>query len=123
MQNVKNEYTLGVLEYKDFKCFTLELPWLQNRRNISCIPKADFYKCVKHESPKHGEVIKITNVYDRDHILIHKGNFVRQIEGCILVGDSIKFLDNDSKPDVTNSAKTFNKLMSIVPSEFKLEIR
>lgn len=122
MRDHENKVTLGTLNYKGFKCFTLELPWLDNKRNESCIPPAKAYKCVKHNSPRHGYVIKITNVLDRTHILIHAGNFVRQIEGCVLVGDSIKFLDGDNIPDVTNSKTTMQKLMEILPKEFYLEI-
>ena len=118
-----NKVTLGTLQYKDFKCFTLELPWLQNRRDKSCIPKAEFYKCVKHKSPKHGNVIKILNVYERDDILIHAGNYNSDTKGCILVGNSIKFLNNDDIPDVTSSVMTLKRLLSVLPDKFNLEIR
>lgn len=108
--------TLGRLTVNDFQCFTLELPWINNAKNISCIHEGE-YKYTIRDSPSRGrQVVWLKDVYTRTDIQIHPGNFTRQIEGCILVGDSIKFLDSDTVPDVTNSVNTFNKLMSIIKS-------
>ena len=30
--------TEGILFFRHFSCFTMELPWRENQRNISCIP-------------------------------------------------------------------------------------
>jgi hypothetical protein len=119
----RDDCTLGVLTCGDFKCFTLELPWRDNERNVSCIPRAEGYKGVKFLSNKNGSAIKIINVMNRDHIQIHKGNYTSQIEGCILVGDSIKFLNEDGIPDVTNSKKTMNKLLELLPNHFDISIK
>jgi len=108
-----DDCTIGRLFYKDFKCLTLELPWRQNQRSISCIPEG-VYECGLYHSPKRGPVILLEDVPCRTFIEIHPGNFVRQIEGCICVGDSIKYLDNDTVLDVANSVRTFDKLMSII---------
>lgn len=113
--------TLGRLTFDDFQCFTLELPWHGNSRNISCIPAGE-YKVTKHQSPKNGSVLLIHNVENRSHIQIHAGNYTRQIEGCILVGNSIKFLDQDSVPDVTSSKATLAKLLDLVPDETTIKI-
>lgn len=109
-----NDCTLGRLQYGDFQCFTLELPWLNNRTGESCIPEGE-YEISHYNSPKHGDVLLLVNVVGRSMIEIHAGNYTRQIEGCILVGDSIKYLDGDSIPDVTNSKNTLRKLVSLVP--------
>lgn len=113
--------TLGRLFYGKFQCFTLELPWLGNSRNISCIPAGN-YSAKKYESPKFGTVILINEVPNRSMIEIHAGNYTRQIQGCILVGDGIKYLDGDSIPDVTNSKKTLAKLLDKLPDSFEVEI-
>jgi len=118
----RKDCTLGILTCGDFKCFTLELPWKDNQRNISCIPAASAYRGMKHTSPKNGDVIAIPNVLNRDYIQIHAGNYTSQIEGCILVGESIKFLNSDNTPDVTNSRKTLEKLLSVLPDVFDIEI-
>jgi len=114
--------TIGILTYKDFQCFTLELPWLENRTNISCIPRASGYKGEKYKSHHNGDCIAIINVLDRTHIQIHSANFTRQIKGCIAVGDSIKFLDGDTIPDVSNSKNTLKALLSVLPPFFTIEI-
>ena len=66
---------------------TLELPWLGNRRRVSCIPCGE-YVMERIESPKFGEVYEIQGVENRSEILIHKGNNVDDTSGCILVGSS-----------------------------------
>lgn len=103
--------TIGVLtvDVNKFKCFTLELPWIDNKPFISCIPSG-LYKYKKHNSPTLGNVIHILNVDGRTWIYIHKGNFTSQIQGCVLVGDMIKDINNDGVPDVGNSGKTFDRL-------------
>jgi hypothetical protein len=118
---INEDCTLGRLEYEDFHCFTLELPWRENNKNISCIPPGE-YEATKYDSPKHGDVILLLEVDGRDMIEIHSGNYTRQILGCILVGDSIKYLDGDSIPDVTNSKATLAKLMGRLPDVFKINI-
>jgi len=55
-------------------------------------------------------------------IEIHAGNYTRQIEGCILVGDSLKYLDGDDVLDVTNSKVTLRKLLNAVPNEVEIAI-
>lgn len=114
--------TIGKLTYKDFNCFTLELPWKNNERNVSCIPAAGGYLGEKHESPSNGSCIAINNVLNRSYIQVHSANFTRQIKGCIAVGDSVKFLNEDSIPDVTNSKNTLKALLAILPDKFTVEI-
>ena len=117
-----DDCTLGRLSYGDFQCFTLELPDLDNAPNISCIP-AGRYRVTKYQSPSKGSVLLLHGVEGRTYIEIHAGNFTRQIEGCILTGDGIKYLDGDSIPDVTNSKNTLKKLLSLVPDETVIEIK
>ncbi len=104
-----------------FQCFTLELPWLENQRGISCIPAGE-YEAFKRMSPKNGSVVEFANVKDRSNIQIHRGNYTRQIEGCILVGDSVRFLDADSIPDVANSSAMMDRLLALLPNKFKVVI-
>lgn len=66
---------------------TLELNWNNNKPNISCIP-SNSYHCEIVSSPKFGEVYQVKNVPNRTHILIHAGNWISDIQGCILVGIS-----------------------------------
>lgn len=117
----QSDCTVGMLNYGDFRCFTLELPWLDNAKNISCIPKG-LYPCKKHFSQKFGMCLDIQNVTGRSLIRMHKGNYTSQIEGCILPGDSLRDINGDGIPDVTSSSNTLNSLLDILPDEFLLEI-
>lgn len=113
--------TFGRLWCEAFKCFTLELPWLNNEVDISCIP-AGIYEYFLRESPKNGWVLELKSVEGRTFIQIHAGNYTRQIEGCILVGDSIKYLDSDDIPDVTNSKNTLVQLLEVAGTEGIIEV-
>lgn len=117
----QKDCTIGILSYGDFRCFTLELPYDNNQRGISAIPKG-LYPCSKYTSSKFGPCIAVDGVNGRDHIRIHKGNYTYQIQGCILPGESLKDMDGDGIPDVTNSTKTLDKLLSLLPDNFWLEI-
>jgi len=118
----QDDCTLGRLSYGDFHCFTLELPWLGNKQNVSCIP-AGTYQVTKYASPRHGSVLLLHDVPNRSYIEIHAGNYTRQIKGCILPGRAITYLDADQVPDVTSSRATLNELLSRILDETTLEIR
>ena len=107
-----DEFTLGVLTLNDFHCFTLELPDKNNQQDISCIP-AGTYKYKRRENSKNGVVLELIDVPGRTVIQIHSGNYTSQIEGCILVGNYVSFLNSDNIPDVTNSKNALNKLLDL----------
>jgi len=120
------QQTTGVLLVVDgdrllFSCNTIEPPWKFNLKNESCIYESEFI-CKKIISPTYGNCIEVTEVKGRTHILIHWGNYVSNTDGCIIVGDSFKDINNDNLKDVINSQITFNKLMDILPNSFKLSI-
>jgi len=100
---------------------TLELPWLDNQRRISCIPEG-VYQVMKHISPKFGKTFFLPDVPNRSEILIHKGNYTRDTLGCILPGSKFKDIDGDTLPDVIESGQTMNTLWRLLPNEFEIEI-
>jgi hypothetical protein len=104
-----------------FSFKTLELPWKNNEKMVSCIP-AGKYTCVKRNSKKYGVHFHVTNVPDRDMILIHHGNYTSEILGCILPGLGHIDINKDGIIDVTSSIAAMNKLRSILPNKFELEI-
>ena len=107
--------TMGIMRINNLRFFTLELPWLDNQKNISCIPTGE-YNYIKRVSPGKGyEVIELVDVPDRAYIQIHLGNYTRQIEGCILPGTGLKDIDQDGVIDVTNSEEAFNQIMNHAP--------
>ena len=119
----REKSTLGILKIDNFECFTLELPWLENLKNISCIPEGSYlYK--KRVSPsRKKEVIELVGVEGRSYIQIHPGNFTRQIKGCILPGWGLSDIDKDGIFDVTNSTSAFNEIMSMTPETGNIRIK
>ena len=91
--------TEGLFVSGDFHCRTLELPWRENRRQISCIPPAE-YKVEIRLSNKYGRIYWVREVPNRTYILIHSGNyagdkskgFKTHVMGCIILGKKAGFL-------------------------------
>ena len=108
--------TIGRLSIEDFHCFTLELPWLDNKKNISCIVEGTYLAKVR-ESSRNGTVIELLGTGSRTNIQIHAGNFTSDIAGCALVGKSIKDINLDGIPDVTSSKSTLKQLLKKVIGE------
>lgn len=106
---------------KIFEFKTLELPFLNNKVGISCIPPG-YYKVEKRQSVRFGSHFHIKDVAGRSMILIHIGNYHRNTSGCILVGSEHRHLDSDHCLDVINSRGTMKKLLDITPSNFILTI-
>lgn len=104
-----------------FTFCTLELPYRNNQRQISSIDLGK-YRVRKRFSEKYGNHFELISVKNRDKILIHVANFVRELKGCIAVGSAHKDIDNDGTKDLINSRKTLNKLNAIMPYEFELII-
>lgn len=92
-----------------FACWVLELPWLGNQRNISCIPEGE-YSTVHHTRPSgRGEALLVENVPGRSGILFHAGNVPSDTRGCPLVGDTW------SGGSVLNSVATLARLLAVLP--------
>ena len=109
--------THGVLSYdKNVICHTLELPWKYNAKNQSCVP-AGHYTAFKAHSPKFGEVVYVKSVPDREGILIHVGNTLKDTRGCILVGTDV------SGYELLNSRPAMSRLLRSLPTEFVFAIK
>ena len=70
-------------------CDTLENPWLDNQRNISCIPEGEYKVRLRlpRESATRDYVhLLVKDVENRSYILFHRGNTAKDTRGCILVG-------------------------------------
>lgn len=97
--------TFGTLTIDGKSWRTGELPWVDNKPSMSCIPPGT-YQVEVVKSPKFGpDTYEIKAVPDRSHVLIHAGNFCGDIscglksdvEGCILLGKDVIPLLNDKK--------------------------
>ena len=84
------ESTIGELFLNGERiCDTLENPYINNERNISCIPEGvyDVRLRLPRESATRNYVhLLVQEVPDRDWILFHRGNTAKDTSGCILVG-------------------------------------
>lgn len=64
-------------------CYTIERPWLDNQRRISCIPTGR-YQLKPRFSQKFKQHLILLNVPGRDLILIHPANdAMKELNGCI----------------------------------------
>lgn len=104
-----------------YSCDTLELPWLDNKKRISCIPEGE-YDVIKHVSPKFGECFWILDVPDRSEILFHSGSFYTNTLGCVLVGKGFTDINGDGLLDLVHSRDTMKDLLKLLPNKFKLII-
>ncbi|TDE05803.1 DUF5675 family protein [Flavobacterium sandaracinum] len=79
-----SEGTQGTLEWNGtLVCYTIELPWLQNQRRVSCVPEGE-YVLRQRFSPKFKWHLHLQNVPGRDLILIHPANDAKkELLGCI----------------------------------------
>ncbi len=100
--------------------FTVERPWVFNRRFNSCIPDG-LYGLERHDSTKFPQSWAMVGPgvshqeepgTPRYACLIHAANWRFQLEGCIAPGESIAWLDRAQA--VTNSRKTLSMLDEIL---------
>lgn len=103
--------TYGELSIGAFKCKTLELPWLDNRPSMSCIPAGTYTIKKIFWLSKGKYVYEIKNVKNRTGIYIHSANYISQLRGCIALGTNFVDLNGDKIEDVSNSSKTIANFM------------
>lgn len=81
-----------------------------------CI-KTGTYKAAIYESPKHGRtVILLKDVPGRTYIEIHQGNYLKDTEGCILVGKYQK------AGAIWHSIATLNKIVKSLKTPNDLRV-
>ena len=76
--------TNGKLECEGkFICYTIELPWKENEKRVSCIPEGKYF-IKKRYSNKFKWHLEVTNVMNRSLILFHPANnALIELNGCI----------------------------------------
>ena len=92
----------------EYVCDTLENPFLNNQRNISCIPKGHYkvrLRLARESATRDYLHLLVQDVPDRSYILFHRGNTAKDTRGCILVGLS------SEQNAVYNSKNAMDQLM------------
>ena len=85
-----DESTIGELFINGERfCDTLELPYRDNQRSVSCIPTGEYdvrLRYPRESATRNYLHLLVQNVKDRSYILFHRGNTAKDTRGCILVG-------------------------------------
>ena len=101
--------------------FTLERPWLDNKTGVSCIPAPGAYHAQIRRSPHLGITYWLADVPDRKFILIHSGNIVAHVQGCIMLGLSRGWMRGERA--VFQSVTAVRQFMNIMGgAPFTLEV-
>lgn len=96
------ESTIGELFLNGERmCDTLELPWKDNQKNISCIPEGVYkvrLRLARESATRDYLHLLIEDVPNRKWVLVHRGNTASDSRGCVLVGFASKqdFVQNST---------------------------
>lgn len=106
-----------------FTCKTLELPWLNNAPNVSCIPPGE-YDVVWSLSPRLMKwTYEVKNVPGRSGIRLHSGNYFKDFLGCIGLGATLQDMNSDGELDITNTKATIAAFEGFMQKKsFKIQI-
>ena len=90
-------------------CYTIELPWLNNEHQHSCIPEGT-YRLAMRYSLKFKLHIEVKRVSNRDLVLIHPANdAIIELKGCIA---PVSMLTGEGKGAM--SRKAFEQVKQLV---------
>lgn len=93
---------------------SLEPPFKDNEKNISCIPEGIYVGTYDGERNKHA-CYRVHDVFSRSGILIHVGNTIKDTQGCILIGTSFKFKKEETDDFlIQNSGEAMDYLYEVV---------
>ena len=108
---------LGTLVLKGETFQILERPWLDNKRNESCIPAGTYEArfMARSASGKYKNVYHLQNVPRRSGVLIHTGNLVAHSRGCLIIGKRRGTLSG--QPAVLNSRTALGELNDLMDGE------
>lgn len=118
----------GTLQVGGKRFYTVERPWKGNEQGVSCIPAGSYQlrkrasEVVKKSSRgAYQEGWEVTGVPGRTFIMIHPGNTMDDLEGCIAVGTGLGYVNN--KWAITNSQVAFKELMAALEGKSGWELR
>ena len=121
-QAMDSSATLSRIVIDDQEFWGIEKPWRNNRSMVSCIP-IGHYALVPYKSPRYGNTwafvggsvsAKKSRSAQRFSCLIHKGNFGKDVKGCLAIGTSP---GKGKQLAVTSSKLAFDRLTEMLEGE------
>ena len=112
-------YSLGVYRINgNMVATSLELPWRDNLRDVSCIPADIEVIALRETNLTHGIcpdgigwVIPEGQIPGRDRIIFgHIGNFIRNTHGCPLTGTGVLQDGDNGLPMITQSGDAYRRI-------------
>lgn len=114
--------TFGRLAVAGKEFYTVERPWLDNKSNVSCIPEGtyalkmrDSGVVTRSTGGAYSRGWEVTNVKGRSFIMIHPGNTLEDLQGCISPGKALGAVNG--KWGVLSSRPAFDELMSLLKGQ------
>ena len=105
-----------------FSGLSMERGWLDNLKNISCVPKGH-YTLVLEYSPKFDrELWELKNVPNRAECKFHAANYWHQLNGCISLGSRLIDIDKDGFYDIANSGNTMLSFHVVLRGETRAKL-
>lgn len=87
-----------------FLCYTLELAWLWNAKNKSCVPPGEYRAHLRFDHKDKWRIELLNVPGNRQNVQIHIGNYPKDVLGCVLVGTSF------AADKVLDSTRAYEKL-------------
>jgi len=121
-QAMDSTATLSRIIIDDQEFWGIEKPWRNNSPSISSIP-IGHYALVQYKSPRFGNTwafvggtvsVRKSKTSDRFACLIHKGNYGKDVQGCLAIGSSV---GKGKQLAVTSSKLAFDKLSDMLYDE------
>jgi len=73
-------------KYLTIEGYTLELPWMGNKNDKSCIPEGDYKAILAHQENIDQWNLLTLKVPGRTDIFVHSGSTTEDTTGCMLIG-------------------------------------
>ncbi|MEM9001448.1 MAG: DUF5675 family protein [Bacteroidota bacterium] len=107
---------------KLFKSESLERGWVNNHRDVSCIPEGEYPLVLEYSPRFRRELWEVKDVPDRDECKFHSANYWYELNGCIALGNNRKYLDGDEVMDITSSRPTMRAFHEVLEGENEVRL-
>lgn len=105
----------GELTVGDFKCYTVERPWLDNKPRESCIPEGVYRLDLGMYNRGGYPAYEIMDVPDRSLIKMHIANNMNDVVGCVGFGSDLWYYEK--LWSVSDSGGAMKKFMTAMDGE------